>query len=528
MNPEEMDQKHQEGIKLMNTDEMFQDGAEILMELANLGHIDSIEQLVYVFLDQKDFDDAESYINCAKDPNNPIILYLKARLIEERDGEESALESFRIAADYGSPNAILTMFNLAIWDENVVDAEFYFEKVKAHEKFLSILSEPTTLEALQEELEELKHEYGQEEKIAESLVESLNSEDFQEFYESLSRRVRPTDKTLASKFAKALILERIIMSISDLFEISTILNETNFFAGHPEYELLIEVDDDKAIKIDEYEKLLSFISLVKLEVFESGDSLLTAVLDSWDKENSSGFASNDFSAAISRDPKFVTRLRDIAKASIDSDLFGTLQTDVYELGDLDESFYAGGASYSFSNINVESANDLAKPCDSCGRAMMLCEEPNCNRSYFFAPTGIDCSVDVFGMDNEETEELETILISVSELGKDYFFLLAQRVPSIVGKIKLHRNRTDHQIRLLIGDSFPIDYENHEIQDAEIDFEDLMESFIEIVDEKFIADEYLVVSWQTPYEFGDGSHFIFGLYRGQTRSRIESVLQNEVF
>jgi len=146
MNPEEMDQKHQEGIKLMNTDEMSQDGAEILMELANLGHIDSIEQLVYVFLDQKDFDDAESYINCAKDPNTPIILYLKARLIEERDGEESALESFRIAADYGSPNAILTMFNLAIWDENVVDAEFYFEKVKNHEKFLSKLSDPTTLE----------------------------------------------------------------------------------------------------------------------------------------------------------------------------------------------------------------------------------------------------------------------------------------------------------------------------------------------------------------------------------------------
>ena len=528
MNPEEMDQKHQEGIKLMNTDEMSQDGAEILMELANLGHIDSIEQLVYVFLDQKDFDDAESYINCAKDPNTPIILYLKARLIEERDGEESALESFRIAADHGSPNAILTMFNLAIWDENVVDAEFYFEKVKDHEKFLSILSEPTTLEALQEQLEEIKHEYSQEEKLAESLVESLNSEDFQEFYESLSKRVRATDKSLASKFAKALILERIIMSTSDLFEISTILNETNFFAGHghPEYELLIEVDNDKAIKIDMYDQLLSFISLVKLEIFESGDSLLTAVLDSWDNENSFGFASKDFSAAISRDPKFVTRLRDITQASIDSDIFGTLQTgDFYELGDLDESFYAGGASFSFSNINVESANDLVKPCDSCGRAMMLCGEPNCNRSYFFAPTGIDCSVDVLGMDNEKTEELETILISVSELGKDYFSLLAQRVPSIVGKIKLHRNRTDHQIRLLIGDSFPIDYENHEIQDAEIDFEDLKESFIEIVDKKFIADEYLVVSWQTPYEFGDGSHFIFGLYRGETRSRIESVLRN---
>jgi hypothetical protein len=307
------------------------------------------------------------------------------------------------------------------------------------------------------------------------------------------------------------------------------LNETNFFDGHPKYQILIEVDNGEAIKIEEYEQLLSYISLVKLEVFESGDSLLTAVLDSWDNENSSGFTSKDFSAAISRDPKFVTRLRDIAQASIDSDFFSTLQTsDFYELGNLDESFYAGGASYSLSNINVESAADLAKPCDSCGRAMMVCGDPNCDRSYFFAPTGIDCSVDVFGMDNEETEELETILISVSELGEDHFSLLAERVPTIVGKMKIHRNRTDHQIRLLIGNSFLIDYESYEIQDAESDFETLKESSIEIVDENLIADEYLVVSWQTPYEFGDRSYFVFGLYRGETRLRIESVLQNEVF
>jgi hypothetical protein len=229
MNPEEMDQKHQEGIKLMNTVEMFQDGAEILMELANLGHIDSIEQLVYIFLDQKDFDDAESYINCAKDPNTPIILYLKARLFEERDGEEFALESFRVAAEHGSPNSILTMFNIAIEEHNVFDAEMYFEKIWEHENFLSKLSEPITLEALKEELEEVKHDYSEEGKLAEGLVGSLNNEDFQEFYESLLRPADATVKSLASKFAKALILERIVMSTSDLDVISTMLNETNFF-----------------------------------------------------------------------------------------------------------------------------------------------------------------------------------------------------------------------------------------------------------------------------------------------------------
>ena len=144
----------------MNTDEMSQDGAEILMELANLGHTDSIEQLVYLFLVQRDLDEAEKYIKFAEDPMHA----------------KSVLESFRIAVDHGSPHAILTMFDIAIWDQNIIDAELYFEKLKDHEKLLSILSEPTTLEALQEELEELKREYSEEEKLADEIHRILTAE----------------------------------------------------------------------------------------------------------------------------------------------------------------------------------------------------------------------------------------------------------------------------------------------------------------------------------------------------------------
>jgi len=56
MNSAEMDQKFQEGIKLWNAGKS-QECANIWMDLADFGHLDSIEQLVYIFLDQKEFEE---------------------------------------------------------------------------------------------------------------------------------------------------------------------------------------------------------------------------------------------------------------------------------------------------------------------------------------------------------------------------------------------------------------------------------------------------------------------------------------
>ena len=95
-------------------------------------------------------------IDCAKNPKEPIILYLKARLIEERDGAESALESFREAAKAGNPNAISLLLDVAIQDGNIGDAEFYFDQMRPHENFLTRLSEPATLEDLEQELINLR------------------------------------------------------------------------------------------------------------------------------------------------------------------------------------------------------------------------------------------------------------------------------------------------------------------------------------------------------------------------------------
>lgn len=282
MNPEEMDQKHQEGLKLMNTDGMLQDGAEILMVLADLGHVDSIEQICYIFLDQKDFDVAESYINCAKDPNTPIILYLKARLIEERDGEESALESFRIAAAHGSPNAIVTMFSAAIEEQNVVDAELYFEKVKEHEKFLSKLSEPTTLEALHEQLEEIKREYSEEEKLADEIHRILTAEPV--VIELVIYMVEKLNLSIPAKaVVTALTLLQFTSSESD--EDDRELQQEEFEEFYKEHEELFLRHGFKELSLswvcDEKERAL-YITAVKVKAYQSGDSLAQLLIETFD------------------------------------------------------------------------------------------------------------------------------------------------------------------------------------------------------------------------------------------------------
>lgn len=155
MNAKEMDQKFQEGLDLWNEGKS-QEGADIWMELSEHGHLVSISELFYIFLDQNEFDAAQSYIDCSKDQNDPTILFLKARLIEERDGMGAAVESFKIAADAGHPGSLSLLFDWAIRDENLTDAEFFYEKLKSHKDFLTKLSQPVTLEDLEQELNELR------------------------------------------------------------------------------------------------------------------------------------------------------------------------------------------------------------------------------------------------------------------------------------------------------------------------------------------------------------------------------------
>lgn len=155
MNNKEISNQFQEAIKLWSEGK-HQEGADILMNLAEHGHLDSISELFYIFLDQKDFEVATYYIDCAKDSQNPTILFLKARLIEERDGLNAAVENFELAANAGHPGAISLLFNWAIEERNIAQAESCLKKLHGHEDSLSKMEVPKTLRDLREEINELR------------------------------------------------------------------------------------------------------------------------------------------------------------------------------------------------------------------------------------------------------------------------------------------------------------------------------------------------------------------------------------
>lgn len=111
-------------------DEKYQQGSDLLFDLARAGHLDSIEQLVYIFLDQKDYATVDLVINYFRDERNPMILYLKARLTEEKTGLDSAREQFFEAALAGSPNACAAMAEYLIEDGMLDEAESWVNKAE--------------------------------------------------------------------------------------------------------------------------------------------------------------------------------------------------------------------------------------------------------------------------------------------------------------------------------------------------------------------------------------------------------------
>jgi tetratricopeptide (TPR) repeat protein len=172
MKSKEMDKKFQEGLELWNEGKS-QEGAEIWMDLAEHGHLVSISELFYIFLDQNEFEAAKSYIECAKDQNDPTILYLKARLIEELDGIDAAAESFKVAADAGHSGSLSLVFDWAIQNRNIADAEYYLKQLQGHEEKLSKMKEPVTLDDLEQKLNSMrsKSEYEDADTHLEKLSE---------------------------------------------------------------------------------------------------------------------------------------------------------------------------------------------------------------------------------------------------------------------------------------------------------------------------------------------------------------------
>jgi len=329
-------------------------------------------------------------------------------------------------------------------------------------------------------------------------------------------------KELIDRLMRALALEHILRNTEGFEDILEIAQENEIFNVPNDFEIEVVLSKKKHLRIDHRNQVQGYISLTKLDVFEVGNLFLNEFLDLWNVE--SGYTTSDLESTFSVDPNFISRFRCIINENLERDFFGELETgEFYALSDPDESFYVGGASFTFSNLNIISSEQLATPCKFCGLALMICKSKSCHRRYFYSQTGIDCNLDVVGIENEDSESVETILITVSELGDDYMSLLADRTPTIEGVLLLHKNETDVVVRLLIGSSFFIDYDDYEIANSDEDFEALREATT-VIEDGLIADEYLVVSWKTPFEFGEDAAFLFGLYRGNTRAAIEKALK----
>lgn len=91
------------------------DAVELLFELAVGGHIESFEKIYEIFLNQEDFEYVEELLNDFLNQDNPIILYLRAKLIEK--WKSTDLDLYINAASAGSLSAMLTLVEkLALTD----------------------------------------------------------------------------------------------------------------------------------------------------------------------------------------------------------------------------------------------------------------------------------------------------------------------------------------------------------------------------------------------------------------------------
>ncbi len=289
MKAKEMDLKHQQGLKLMHTEGGLQDGAEILMELAELGHLDSIEQIVYIFLNQKDFELTEYYINCALDPNLPIVLYLKAREIEESVGFEEALESFEFAVQSGSADACMRLFNVAIDNQDTDRAVIYLEKLRHHSVFFEHPHVSATIEDLLQQIEdlrglteEMKFEKIEENNLANELHRILTDEPI-----VIDLVVYLLEKLNLSIPSKAVVSAMTIQQFTRL-DLDVDAHEKQqeefetFYKEFEEYFLWHGFRGLSLHYLDYQEEREIYINEVKVKAYQSGDSLARLLIKKFD------------------------------------------------------------------------------------------------------------------------------------------------------------------------------------------------------------------------------------------------------
>jgi len=170
----DMNRLFEKGKKLFEKGKS-QEGADIWMDLAELGHLDAIEQLAYIFLDQKDFETVDTLIDFAKNPTAPLILFLKARRIEESAGFEDSIDSFKFAAESKSADACRRLLDHAIYNDDYESGEYYLTKLKAFPEYFANVYVTVSLEELEQELEKLTSHNANELRVNQITKISLDA-----------------------------------------------------------------------------------------------------------------------------------------------------------------------------------------------------------------------------------------------------------------------------------------------------------------------------------------------------------------
>ena len=87
--------------------ERDEEAVDLYFELARAGHIESLEKLFEIFLEQEDFAIVEDILTEFPDRENPKFLFLEAKLLEVSNATD--LDLYIKAASAGSLNAMLTL-----------------------------------------------------------------------------------------------------------------------------------------------------------------------------------------------------------------------------------------------------------------------------------------------------------------------------------------------------------------------------------------------------------------------------------
>ena len=358
------------------------------------------------------------------------------------------------------------------------------------------------------------------ENLVADLLDAIENSDYETFLGlpkeiSFFEKWDKTKRALLERLLLSFLLDHALSLVNEFDDFLDSIEEMGIFEIDSEDRLVLDIGGKSSVTLSQIEHVISAIQYIQSSCLAPKDKNLTNILDLW-QENKE-LPAVDYSGVEKIKPGAFDRLKRVAIVNIQEDFLHDFDF-VKKLNNDEESFYVGGASFTLANLNFSSETDLTKACSICGENLLVCKSKNCMRSYFFFSTGIDCSVDVYGV-----TQGDVLLVSVSELGGRLARRLSERIPSIVGELKLSKNDLDGQVRLLVGSSFLIDYEDHEIVPSE-DYETLIESSIQLEHSLITEGDYLVVTWQEPWEIQDEICLIVGMYKNEARQKLEILLR----